>query len=553
MAKIFSIPINPKLSETQFIEFVQFCDTYKDYISDLYFTCRIAPFTQDAMGDIFVADDSAQYMIDMAKFIQDKTGITASATFNNISVRSTQENLDIWIASFRPLYEAGIRLCTLPFNHWLLTGQIQKEFPELEVRSSILMDTKTATDAYNVVTSGFHSVCIDRALMRDHDTIKTIAKIKRKNPFKLVLLANEGCLGKCPVMAEHYHYNNTRTTDSQYFNNAISRVSCPKWDFTNPAVVLKTADIPAWKEDWDEFLELGVDIFKMHGRENVKKIYETMEIVRNYAEGKEKLYSINLGIGEQAESKWRKIIKTCKFECWSCNFCDRVATDSLNSKATQIANLLVTSVNSSFETAVPGISSPRVDKLLNELGKISTSYLEVGCLGGRTFSSVLAGNSLNAYAVDNWKEGVSAENEEIDMTVTKDDFVKNISPYKGENQIKVFNCDFINVNKDSIKDIDLFLYDGDHSYESTKLAVEYFASTFADECILVFDDANWDGVIDGAMAGIESSGLTIQYDKKILNNIEDKNMWWNGVFIALVNKHKASYNDLAPMTPATKN
>ena len=35
MAKIFSIPINPKLSETQFIEFVQFCDTYKDYISDI--------------------------------------------------------------------------------------------------------------------------------------------------------------------------------------------------------------------------------------------------------------------------------------------------------------------------------------------------------------------------------------------------------------------------------------------------------------------------------------------------------------------------------------
>ena len=94
--------------------------------------------------------------------------------------------------------------------------------------------------------------------------------------------------------------------------------------------------------------------------------------------------------------------------------------------------------------------------------------------------------------------------------------------------------------------IDLLWIDGDHSYESTKLAVEYFASTFADECILVFDDANWDGVIDGALAGIESAGLTVQYDKKILNNIEDKNMWWNGVFIALVNKHKASYNDLAP-------
>ena len=539
MAKIFSIPINPKLSETQFIEFVQFCDTYKDYISDLYFTCRIAPFTQDAMGDVFIADDSAQYMIDMALFIQEKTGITASATFNNNTIRPTQENLDLWIQSFKPLYEAGVRLCTLPFNHWLLTGQIQKEFPELEVRSSILMDTKTATDVYNIVTSGFHSVCIDRALMRDHDTIKTIAKIKRTKTFKLVLLANEGCLGKCPVMAEHYQYNNTRTVESQYFNNPISRVSCPKWDFTNKAVVLKTADIPAWKEDWDEFLSIGVDIFKMHGRENVKKIYETMEIVRNYAENREKLYDVNLGINAADEAKWRKIIKTCKFECWSCNFCDRKAENRLIEKATLIANLLVTSVNSDFETGVPGISSPRVDKLLNELGKISTSYLEVGCLGGRTFSSVLSGNTLTAYAVDNWKEGVVSENNEHNITVTKEDFVSNILPHKGENLIKVFNCDFINVNKTDISGVDLFLYDGDHSYESTKLAVEYFASTFADECILVFDDANWDGVVDGAIAGIEAAGLTVQYDKKLLNSIEDKAMWWNGLFIALVNKPKA--------------
>ena len=536
MAKIFSLPINPKLSEAQFVEFVDFCQTYKDYISDLYFTCRIPPFTQDAMGDVFGTDDDAQYMIDTALFIQSITGITVSATCNNNTVRPTQENLDLWIESFRPLYAAGVRLCTLPFNHWLLTGQIQKEFPELEVRSSILMDTKTPTDVYNVVSSGFHSVCIDRALMRDQETIKTIVKIKRKKPFKLVLLANEGCLGKCPVMSEHYQYNNTRTTDSQYFNNPISRVSCPKWDFTNPAVVLKTADIPAWKEDWDEFLSLGVDIFKMHGRENVKKIYETMEIVRNYAEGKEKLYDINLGISDSDAGKWRKIIKNCKFECWSCNFCDRKATDRLNTKATQVANLLVTSVHSDFETTVPGISSPRVDKLLNELGKISTAYLEVGCLGGRTFSSTISGNKLDTYGVDNWKEGVAAENGEIEMRVTKQDFIDNILPYKGENKIKVFNCDFIDVDKTSIKNIDLFLYDGDHSYESTKLAVQYFASTFADECVLVFDDANWDGVVDGAIDGIEAAGLTIVYDKKMLNSVEDKDMWWNGLYILVVKK-----------------
>lgn len=536
MAKIFSIPINPKLSERQFVEFVAFCKTYKEYISDLYFTCRIPPFTQDAMGDIFTSEDDSQFMIDTALHIQKETGVTISATCNNISVRPTQENLDTWIKNFKPLYERGVRLCTLPFNHWLMTGQIQKEFPDLEVRSSILMDTKTPSDVYNVISSGFNSVCIDRALMRDHDAIKTIVKIKRKKPFKLVLLANEGCLGKCPVMSEHYHYNNTRTSDSQYFNNPISRVSCPKWDFTNRAVVLKTADIPAWKEDWDEFLELGVDIFKMHGRESIGKIYETMSIIKNYAEGKEKLYNVELGIEDKDAQKWRKIIKTCKFECWSCNYCDKKANAKLNSKATKVANLIVTSVNSDFKTTVPGLSSERIDKVLNELGKISNSYLEVGSLAGRTFSSVLSGNKLQAYAIDKWKDGIVSENKNLEFTVTKDDFVKNVLPYKGDNSIKVFNSDYRNVNKDQIKKVDLFMYDGDHSYESTKHAVEYFADTLADEAVLVFDDANWKGVVDGALDGIKSAGLELVYDKKMLNSVEDSTMWWNGLLIAVVKK-----------------
>jgi hypothetical protein len=281
---------------------------------------------------------------------------------------------------------------------------------------------------------------------------------------------------------------------------------------------------------------MGVDIFKMHGRENIKKIYDSMDIVRNYAENKTMLYDINLKISEDNAAKWRKIIKTCQFECWSCNFCDRIAGGELDKKAVSVANILVDSVNSDFETTVPGLSSPRIDKLLNELGKISTGYLEIGCLGGRTFSSTIAGNKLNAYAVDNWKQGVAAENNSIDITGSKEDFIKNIIPYKGHNKIKVFNCDYIDVDKTSIKDIDLFLYDGDHSHNSTKLAVEYFADTFAEECILIFDDANWEGVVSGALAGIEKAGLTIQYEKKLLNSIEDKDMWWNGLYIVVVKK-----------------
>ena len=52
MKKIFSVPLNPKLTPEQYQEFIQFAVEHKHLIYDIYFTSRIAPFSQDAMGDI---------------------------------------------------------------------------------------------------------------------------------------------------------------------------------------------------------------------------------------------------------------------------------------------------------------------------------------------------------------------------------------------------------------------------------------------------------------------------------------------------------------------
>ena len=56
---VFSLPVNPKLDK-QFTDgiFIPWLTKYKDYIKDLYFTCRMPPFEQDAMGDTFMGDTS---------------------------------------------------------------------------------------------------------------------------------------------------------------------------------------------------------------------------------------------------------------------------------------------------------------------------------------------------------------------------------------------------------------------------------------------------------------------------------------------------------------
>ena len=546
--KIFSIPLNPKLNQQQSIEFVNFCKQYKDYIYDIYFTCRIAPFLQDAMGDIFIQTEDNLFAIENALAISDATGISLSATFNNIEVSPTQKNLDIWIKNFRTLYDKGIRSVTIPHTHWVLTGQIQTEFPNLFIKNTILRNAREANEVANLAKAGFHYVNLDRDLMRNHDRLKEIKKVKDKYGIKISLLGNEGCLGGCPVMDEHFQFNNNRISGPQYFNDPISRVSCPKWDHTDDAIELKTANFPPWREDWLEFLELGIDVFKMHGRESITRLYETFDIIKRFANKEEILfdkfneYLKQTNLENKPINIWRNKIKNCKFDCWDCNYCDRVWLAKGNrtiQKSKKVAELIVESVNKKINNDIEGLTSQRTKQLINSLASISTSYMEIGVLNGATFTSALMSNNLKAYAVDNWKETVQAANGSTNIVSNKNIFIQNVKRYKGNNQIKLFDCSFVDVKKEEIEYIDFMFYDADHSYDSTKASVTYFSDKFAEQTILVFDDANFEGVVTGAKAGIEQAGLNILFEKIILNDLEDPEQWWNGVYIVLVEKNNA--------------
>ena len=543
--KIFSIPLNPKLTEPQFYTFLEFCKEYKDYIYDIYFTCRIPPFLQDAMGDIFIVKEDHKFAIDVALHLQNDTGIPISATFNNIEVRPDQKNLEAWIKNFKPLYEAGVRSCTLPHTHWLLTKQIKHNFPDLFVKNTIVRAVKEPRDVANLAQAGFNYINLDRVLMRDHDRLKEIKRVKDKYGIKLSLLANEGCVGACPAMEEHFQFNNTRSTGPQYFTDPISRVSCPKWHTHDSAIQLKNANFPPWREDWLEFINLGIDVIKMHGRENNDRMNETMGIIKRFANKEEVLfdsfnsYIADTNLVDKPINIWRQKIKTCKFNCWDCDYCDKVwkaKGNKNNKKVEKVAQILIDSVNQPVGEIVEGITSNKMRRLLNSIGKISTSYLEVGVLNGGTFCATIKDNNLKAYAVDHWKEQTKSLDGSIDIQASKEKFIENAKRFKGNNTIKVFDCDYLQVDKDKIENIDFMFYDADHSEEANYQAVKYFADKFVNEAVLIFDDANWQGVVDGAKRGITESGFEVIYDKIVLNDQEDPEMWWNGFYIAVIKK-----------------
>jgi hypothetical protein len=565
MRNIFSLPINPK-ADWKFTQdhFIPFLKKNKDLIYDLYFTCRIEPFGQDAMGDIFVKDPVRGTTIN-ALWIAEQTGIPLSATFNNMWVRPDQKNLDLWIENFRPLYDKGIRIVTLPHTTWVSTGQIQKEFPELYIKNTILREVTRPNEVVAAAKAGFHYVNLDRDLMRDREQLERIIDAKEYcasigKPVKLSLLANEGCWGGCPIMPEHYQFNATRCGDGpQYFNDSISRVSCSTWQYEDSAVSLKAANIPPWREDWQEFLDLGIDVFKMHGRESMMRLKESMDIIERWDREEELLfpqldpYTEDLDMKDRPIDIWRDKIKTCKFDCWDCNYCESVVDAHLKKQDRELHPYIQRCLDSidkaikkesKFNHDIEGLSSNTVRHFLNNICSYDdTKYLEVGVYNGSTFCAAIQGNDVTAYAADHWEDkNIRPVRDDIEWSGEEgsiEKFIENVkTTWTDNSNIAILNGDIRIATEENLdKKVNTIFYDADHDGSVQKSCLNHILNYTEDEFILIVDDANFKNVVESAKEFVSENKLDILYERIILTDeLEDSNSWWNGIVIFVLKK-----------------
>jgi predicted O-methyltransferase YrrM len=186
---------------------------------------------------------------------------------------------------------------------------------------------------------------------------------------------------------------------------------------------------------------------------------------------------------------------------------------------------------------IPGLTSSKVQKFINGICSHANSYLEIGSYLGATSVAALDGNNLNAYFVDRWDQPIQTARDDLGELPenNKETFISNVKRHKGNNTINIFESDLFDVDISEMKDIEVFFYDGPHDFETTSKAVQYYASTFAKEAILIFDDANFDGVVYGARDGLDKAGLLITYDKIILTSeMENVKELWNGLYIVII-------------------
>lgn len=558
---MFSVPLNPKLTPDQFDYFLDFLKKYKHLIYDVYFTSRIPPFTQDAMGDVF-SETQFNLLNENAFIIPKVTGVPLSATFNNIEVPPTSENLNIFIQNFKKLYDKGVRIVTIPHTLWMLTGRFQKEYPDVLIKNTILRNTQRANEVIKQVEAGFHYINFDRDLMRDEDTLKRMQDVKKYCKEKLgvnvkySLLANEGCWGNCPVQDEHFLYNNTRNKGNQptYFQTDISYFSCPKWEEQDPAYHWRIANFPPFKDEWDRLLTY-IDVIKMHGRESVSRLFETLKIIEKFANNEQILYTdfeIFIKDNKFAQKRidvWKTTIRNCKFDCWDCNVCDKIVEKNNSVNLIDTVKIALTkSKNNESKISkktknLPGLTSEKVKHFINNLCELpDCKYLEAGVFQGSIFAAAVEKNDLVATAIDNFSESSiipmdSNVNINSEKGNNKEIFLKNIKDLVLNKQVNIIDSNVFetDLNKISLKSNVIFM-DIEHTYESHYNFLNKFYEKIDNTFVYVVDDWNWLQVRDATFKSIEDLKLKTLFKEEIFTKGEDKNDYWNGLGIFVLNK-----------------
>ena len=198
---------------------------------------------------------------------------------------------------------------------------------------------------------------------------------------------------------------------------------------------------------------------------------------------------------------------------------------------------------------VPFLGSLKNRALLNNLGKLSTRYGEVGCHRGGSYCSTVYGNDnlVTATVIDSFESDIT-KNEGAEA-----DFLRNSAAFTPVGtKLKLIKSDCFNIDfKDVQQPIDLYLFDGPHGEEDQAKAITYYLPVLADTFIFCCDDYGWDDVRKGTQRGIKEAGLEVLFERELVTEEEYLNTsWWTGFYVALLKK--PATKTPTPKTPKTK-
>jgi precorrin-6B methylase 2 len=194
---------------------------------------------------------------------------------------------------------------------------------------------------------------------------------------------------------------------------------------------------------------------------------------------------------------------------------------------------------------VQGFSAPKVRRLLNALcSQPGARYLEIGTYCGSTFIPALYGNEAEAMCIDyfkgNWQQVYDSRLR----------FLTNTQRLIPGREFRIIDGDCFQVALEQMpREVNVYFYDGDHSHDAQYEAIKHYAPALANQFVLLVDDWNWQEARTGTQQAIEELGYTIIADHQLIGEYNgDQVGWWNGLYVALIEKESIHETVLAAVS-----
>lgn len=179
---------------------------------------------------------------------------------------------------------------------------------------------------------------------------------------------------------------------------------------------------------------------------------------------------------------------------------------------------------------IQGMTGSKTRHFYNNLLNFEDArYLEIGTWIGSSVCSAMYGNAATVVCIDNWSEF----NDDGSAKLT---FLQKFEQFKGENKATFIESNSFSVDTSILPKFNVYMYDGNHSYDSHELALSYFYKCLDDVFIFVVDDWNWEVVQTSTKNSIQKLNLKILYEKEILTKETMDSDWWNGMYVCLLQK-----------------
>jgi len=184
--------------------------------------------------------------------------------------------------------------------------------------------------------------------------------------------------------------------------------------------------------------------------------------------------------------------------------------------------------------SVPALSSLMLRALMNNLGSISTRYMENGVhKSGLTCATICNNfNLLSVTAIDSWAS------DEFNEDKAEPQFDENVAMLKPLNtELQKIKSDSFDINPADIKGpIDLYLYDSDHSEICQYNALLHYLPCLSEEFIWCVDDLDFPEVLAGTERSLKDAPVEVLFEKRFKGNDHDNEGAWNGFAVFLLKK-----------------